>query len=70
MGKKETKSSFRFKKNRLRPYKKVVKTIHAYSTDLDYVKDQYDKRQEPWQLDWYTPRNYTLYGTTGLVIVV
>ena len=49
MGKKETKSSFRFKKkNRLRPYKKVVKTIPVYSTDLDYAKDQYDKRQEPW----------------------
>ena len=46
---KGNKSSFRFKKeNRLRPYKKVVKTIPAYSTDLNYAKDQYDKRQEPW----------------------
>lgn len=37
-----------FKKNRLRLYNKIVTNIPSYSTDINYVKDQYERSKEPW----------------------
>ena len=65
---KGNKSSFRVMKI-AQDHRKVVYTIHAFSIDLDYAKISMIEAIVMVTRMVY-PRNYTLYGMTGLAILV
>ena len=67
---KETKSSFRYMYKIAQGHNESKKkTIHAFSIDLDYAKISMIEAIVMVTRMVY-PRNYTLYGMTGLAILV